>query len=342
MDTAKRFPKIAVGGVLLAAGVAWGQAPAAPNLEFEVASVKAAQPIQAQLASGKMHVGMKVDGARVDIGSMSLADLIPMAFKVKQYQVSGPAWMSADMLSAQRFDIMAKMPEGATAKQVPEMLQALLIDRFKLTFHRENREHAIYALVVAKGGPKLKESVPEPDAPGDANSKPASDASSKDDAKKGISIPTGDGSQTRITQDGKGGMVVQGGAGGQGGTMRVTPGPDGVHMEASKMTMAGLVEALTRFVDRPVLDMTELKGDYQIVLDLSMSDILRVARATGALPPGALPGVPAGVSAADAASDPSSSSVFATVQKLGLKLEPRKEPIETIVVDRLEKAPTEN
>jgi uncharacterized protein (TIGR03435 family) len=335
MNIAKRFAEIAAGGVLLAVGVAWGQAPAPPKLEFEVASVKAAQPIQAQLASGKMHVGMKVDGARVDIGSMSLPELVQMAFKVKSYQVSGPAWMSADMMSAQRFDVMAKMPEGAPAEQVPEMMQALLADRFKLTFHRENREHAMYALVVAKGGPKLKESVPEPDAP-------ASDANSKDDGKKGISIPTGDGSQARITQDGKGGMVVQGGAGGRGGTMRVTPGPDGVHMEASKMTMAGLVEALTRFVDRPVLDMTELKGDYQIVLDLSMADILKVARATGALPPGALPGVPAGASAADAASDPSSSSVFATVQKLGLKLEPRKEPIETIVIDRLEKAPTEN
>ena len=124
--------------------------------------------------------------------------------------------------------------------------------------------------------------------------------------------------------------------------MRVMPGPDGVHMEASKMNMAGLVEALTRFVDRPVLDMTELKGDYQIVLDLSMADILRVAQAMGAVPPGALPGGPGGGVPADVASDPSSSSVFATVQKLGLKLEPRKEPIETIVIDRLEKAPTEN
>jgi uncharacterized protein (TIGR03435 family) len=336
MDVSKRFMKIACGGMLLAAGVAWAQAPPAPKLEFEVASVKAAQPIQAQVASGKIHVGMKVDGARVDIGSMSLSDLIPMAFKVKQYQVSGPAWISADMLSAQRFDIMAKMPEGATSEQVPEMLQALLADRFKLTFHRENREHAMYALVVAKGGPKLKESMPEPEVP-------AGGDNSKDDGKKGISIPTGDGSQARITQDGKGGMVVQGGPGSTGGTMRIMPGPDGVHMEASKMTMAGLAEALTRFVDRPVLDMTELKGDYQIALDLSMADVFKAARATGAVPPGALPGVPAGASSpADTASDPSASSVFATVQKLGLKLDPRKEPIETIVIDRLEKAPTEN
>lgn len=334
MEIAKRFVKIAAGGMLLAAGILLGQ-PAAPKLEFEVASVKAAPPIQAQVASGKIHVGMKIDGARVDIGSMSLSDLIPVAFKVKAYQVSGPAWMTADILSAQRFDIMAKMPEGATAEQVPEMLQALLADRFKLTFHRENKEHAMYALVVAKGGPKFKESVPEPDAP-------ASDANSKDDEKKSISIPTGDGSQARITQDGKGGMVVRGGPGGQGGTMRVIPGPDGVHMEASKMSMAGLAEALTRFVDRPVLDMTELKGDYQVTLDLSMADVLKAAQTSGALPPGAVPGVPAGASAADAASDPSSSSIFATVQKLGLKLESRKEPIETIVIDRLEKAPTEN
>jgi uncharacterized protein (TIGR03435 family) len=339
MDGAKRFMKIFGAGILLASGIILAQTPvakSAPKPEFEVASVKPAQPIQAQVASGKLHVGMRIDGARVDIGSMSLPELVQMAFKVKSYQVSGPAWMSADRLSAQRFDVMAKMPEGATAEQVPEMMQALLADRFKLTFHRENREHALYALVVAKGGPKLKESVPEPDAP-------PSDANSKDDGKKGISIATLDGSQTRITQDGKGGMLVQGGPAGQSGTTRVTPGADGsMHMEASKMTMAGLAEALTRFVDRPVLDMTEVKGDYQIVLDLSMADILKAARAAGAVPPGALAGGPAGTSPADVASDPSSSSVFATVQKLGLRLEPRKEPTETIVIDHLEKTPTEN
>jgi len=210
------------------------------------------------------------------------------------------------------------------------MLQALLADRFKLAIHRENKEQAVYALVVAKGGSKLKESVPEPDAPAGADV-------SKDDAKKGMVIGTANGSQARVTYDTRG-AVVRGGLG--GGTTRMTPGPDGsMHMEASKMNLGALADALSRFVDRPVVDMTELKGDYQIALDISMADIMKAARSIGAAVPGALPG---GASPADTASDPSSSSIFATVQQLGLKLEPRKAPIETIVIDRLEKTPTEN
>ena len=97
------------------------------------------------IASGKLHVGMKVDAARVDIGFYSLADLIRTAYRVKAYQVSGPDW-----ISAQRFDILAKMPEGATREQVPEMLQVLLAERFRLTIHRETRDHSVYALVAGK------------------------------------------------------------------------------------------------------------------------------------------------------------------------------------------------
>src|SRR5271170_6680666 len=97
---AKTFAKTAAG-LLMAAGVALGQAP---KLEFEVASIKPAQPIASQTAAGKLHLGTQIDGARVDIGSLPLADLISMAFKVKPYQLSGPDWMSAD-----RFDVMGKM-----------------------------------------------------------------------------------------------------------------------------------------------------------------------------------------------------------------------------------------
>jgi uncharacterized protein (TIGR03435 family) len=58
--------------------------------------------------------------------------------------------------------------------------------------------------------------------------------------------------------------------------------------------------------------------------------------------PGAGPGGASSSRPADAASDPSGSSIFSTVQQMGLKLEPRKAPIETIIVDHVEKAPTEN
>ena len=112
--------------------------------------------IQAQAMSGKLHIGMKVDGARVDFGSMTIADLIVAAYKVKSFQVSGPDWIKTE-----RWDIVAKLPEGSNKDQVPEMLQSLLADRFKLALHRDTKDQSVYALIVGKGGPKLKESPPD-------------------------------------------------------------------------------------------------------------------------------------------------------------------------------------
>jgi uncharacterized protein (TIGR03435 family) len=317
-----RLRGVTAAGLLCAACVVWAQAPPA-KLEFEVASIKPAQPLQAQISSGKLHVGMTIDAARVDIGSMSLAELIQTAYKVKAHQITGPDWMSSA-----RFDVLGKMPEGGTKEQVPEMLEALLADRFKLTVHRENRDQPVYALVAGKGGPKLKDAAPEPDAPG-----------ATDDTPKGLAIGTADGSRARLTTDGKN-VVVRGG---QTGTTRMSPGPDGsMHLEAAKMKMPAVADMLSRFVDRPIVDMTGLTGEYQIGLDLSMADILKAARAAGVNMPGAPQGAGPAGAPADAASDPASGSVFTAVQQLGLRLEPRKSAIETIVVDHLEKTPTEN
>jgi uncharacterized protein (TIGR03435 family) len=300
---------------------------------FEVASIKVAPPLDpAKIMAGKLHIGMSVDAARVDIGNLSLADLIRIAYKVKPYQVSGPDWMAA-----QRFDILAKMPEGVTKEQVPEMLQALLADRFKLTIHRDSKEHAVFAMVVGKNGSKLKEA--EPDA---APPAPAADAPAK---PGGMVIGTGDG-QVRLDRstDGKGATV----AGGPFGQMKISMGEAGMmRMEFARITMPALAEMLSRFTDRPVVDMTELKGNYQVPLDLSMDEMRNVAKAAAsqagiALPMGGGGGGDPSRSPADAASTPAGGSILSAVQQLGLKLEPRKTPVETIVVDHLEKTPTEN
>jgi uncharacterized protein (TIGR03435 family) len=320
--------------ILGAAGLAWAQAPvpsaapAAAPLAFEVASIKKpALSLQDQAMSGKLHVGMKVDGARVDFGSMSLADLITTAYKVKSFQVSGPDW-----LKTERFDIMAKLPEGANKDQVPEMLQALLAERFKLTIHRDTKDHAIYALIVGKGGPRLKEAPPDVEQP--------ADAPPHKEEKGTQSIDTGQGKMT-IRSDGSGGAgaTIKGP---NGVTQRVSMSNGVMHMELSKATIAQMVEALSRFVDRPVVDMTDLKGNYQIALDMTMDDIRKAAQSAGVtIPAGtALPGADA--KSADDASDPGASSIFRSVQEMGLKLDPRKAPLELIVVDHIEKTPTEN
>ena len=131
-------------------------AAAAQQLSFEVATIKPAEQITpAMVQAGKMHIGLAIDQARVDIGYLSVCDLVAQAYKVKAYQVECP-----DALKAQRFDILAKMPAGATKDDVPAMLQELLKDRFKMTTHRDSKEHPVYGLMVGKGGPKMKEALP--------------------------------------------------------------------------------------------------------------------------------------------------------------------------------------
>jgi uncharacterized protein (TIGR03435 family) len=311
------LPAISVA-ILLAAGSLTGQTPA-----FEVASVKPSEPITpAMIASGKLHAGMKIDGKRVDIGNFGLMQLICKAYDVKPYQVSGPSWLKEVGMSAQRFDIVANLPEGATKEQVPQMLQSLLAERFKLAIHRDTKDQAVYALVVGKGGAKLKPAEEPAAAPDGAAPNPAVTGSSS------VSV-----SQT------KSGAVM---SDGQGHSQKMTMAPDGksMRLEASGLTMAELGEGLTAFVDHPIVDMTEMKGKYQVTLDLSMQDMMNAARAAG------VP-VPAGGEGdaskpAELASDPGGSSIFKTIQSMGLRLEPRKSPMTFIVVDHVEKMPTEN
>ena len=321
---------VPVAALALFAGAAFAQTPAAPA--FEVATIKPAPPLDpAKIAAGQLHIGMKTDAGHVDIGFLSLSDLIRLAYKIKPYQLSGPDW-----LSSTRWDILAKVPDGASADQVPEMLQTLLADRFKLAIHRTHTEHAVYALVVGKNGSKLKDAEPDPPPAAAPDGQPAGPP-----GRGGIVVGSGD-SQVRVTPNAGGrGATINSGKYGQ---MKVGMGDGGaMRMEFSKMKMADLADLLSPFADRPVLDLTELKGSYQVALDLSMEDMMKVARSAGMggmMGPGP-GGAGANASSADAASTPT-SSIFTAVQQLGLKLEPRKAPVEMIVVDHAEKTPTEN
>jgi uncharacterized protein (TIGR03435 family) len=124
-------------------------------------------------------------------------------------------------------------------------------------------------------------------------------------------------------------------------------GADGmIHMENSQMPMASFIELIARFVDKPVVDETGLKGKYDITLDMSMADMANMARSAGIAGVGG-PGMGgrgggAPAAPAEAASDPSGGSIFQTVQSLGLKLEPKKNALDMIVVDKGDKTPTEN
>ena len=138
--------------------------------------------------------------------------------------------------------------------------------------------------------------------------------------------------------EGRGGMVMRGGP---TGATKMTMGPTGLmHMEIEKMPMEGFATMLSRFLDRPVVDMTDLKGNFQVAIDLSRDDMMSAARSSGMGM--VVAGAQAGAPPTDAASDPSGGSIFTSVQQLGLKLDPRKSPVQRIIIDHLEKTPTEN
>jgi len=140
----------AIAAVLLLSTLQLGAQPA-----FEVASIKPHK-------GAYTVVGVRISGPKVTIEAYGLEGLIMDAYQLSESnQISGgPPWMSADSV---RFDIAAIAPGEVVPsnENVRLMLRTLLADRFRLKVHRVTGERPVYALVVAKNGPKLKESAPD-------------------------------------------------------------------------------------------------------------------------------------------------------------------------------------
>ena len=301
----RHYIRIAAIWPLLASSVVLAQDASRPA--FEVASVKIAEAPMRTAAGG--GAGMKVDGARVDCRSMSLQELMAAAFRVRVYQVTGPDWVRSEL-----YDVQASIPHGSGPDQVPEMLQGLLADRFRLRFHREQKEQPVYALIVGKDGFKLQ--------PVAADTTPVGD---DDTTESTGTFKMGDGGRTMA---------------GAGGALKMAA--PALHIQ-HKMTLGLLAELLGRFVDRPVVDLTEVKGTYDIGLDVPLADVLRSAGANRNITNAGAPANSGAVQAqAGQLADGGGPTIFTSVQKLGLRLDPRKLATESIVMDRAEKAPTEN
>jgi uncharacterized protein (TIGR03435 family) len=320
------FRKLTIG-LALTAFAAFGQTKPV----FEVATIKPAAPLdmakmQAAMQSGQApRVGAHVDGSRAEYIYLDLKSLIALAYQVKPYQVSAPDWVGTT-----RFDILAKMPDGASKDDIPAMLQALLEDRFKMTAHRSSAEHPVLALVVGKGGPKMKEATEAP-APLD-DTAPLKPGEMKMEGPDGpVRMTFGQGGAATVDMGEKGNIAY-----------KVDPATMTMHMDASMMTMAGFADMLTRFSQMggaggsQIVDMTGLKGYYQAAIDFSMADVVAIMRARGMDVPGA-------PQDAGVASDPDGkSSLLEAVQSLGLKLESRKAVVEQVVIDHIEKTPSDN
>ena len=143
--------RLALAAFILCSRAAFAQtAPA--NLSFDVATIK---PVSPDAKAGRF-ITMQGNN-RFVAKHYTLKLLIAAAYDLSPKVISGgPGWIESD-----HFDILALTPgENRPARdEQMAMLRTLLSDRFKLSFHREEKTFAIYELDVAKSGPKLTASA---------------------------------------------------------------------------------------------------------------------------------------------------------------------------------------
>jgi uncharacterized protein (TIGR03435 family) len=245
-------------------------------------------------------IGLHIDGAQVRCNYLPLREYLVMAYQVKPNQIVGPDWIATE-----RFDVAAKIPENGHREQIREMIQMLLEDRFQLKAHRDKKDFPVYGLTLAKGGLKIKPLPPDPE---DAN-------------RRAVDM-TASGSAAGVNV-----------AFGNGASFSLTPGK----FQIKKLSLQQFADVLSRFADRPVVDMTETPGNFDFNVDITPEDyralLVRSAVNNGvSLPPEAL----------RALEGVSGDSLFMSLQTVGLKMETRKAPLDVLVVDSIAKTPTEN
>ena len=294
------------------------------TLSFEVASVK---PTISQTEWGREEVSLlretghdsgspiKISGLRVDIG-MTMKGLISTAYGIDARLIAGPDWVNQ---GEARFEIHAIMPEGSTAEQIPNMLRALLEERFHMLTHRAVIELPAYVLVTGKNGSKLKK-------PRDV------DRSACD---SWVSAPgSDDGSDAQLCRSAK--MI-----GDRTVNIRIMTrspwGPlysefsrDESHDEYFRITIPQLAQLLTGMIAPgsslgrggalgptsafvQIVDWTGIEGAWDVVLDGVRGDAAETL-----------------------------SSLSASLEEQGLRLERSTAPVEKLIIDKVDKVPTEN
>jgi uncharacterized protein (TIGR03435 family) len=224
---------------------------------FEVASIKPNH-------SGSGGSSIRRTQGQITMENVSLSKWILYAYNIpddRDYAISGPSW-----LQSETFDVAAKWTGEPNRDQQQLMLQNLLADRFKLQLHKQTRQASGYALVVAKGGPKIHAEEP---------------------------------GQNR------------------------TNGRPG-HLEATKVPLQKFADLLAKLTGQPVANETNLTGAFTFTLEWSPDETQRYRGDPDAPPTGG-------------------PTLFSALQdQLGLKLEGRKTAVEVLVVDHIERTPTEN
>jgi uncharacterized protein (TIGR03435 family) len=253
---------------------------------YEVTSLEPSRP-----GSGMVRFFFTPEG--VSATGVTLQSLIQEAYGVGDHQISeAPDWVKSEQYDIEATvdksvaDELGKLSEDQRKVATQRMLQALLADRFKLALQRGAKELPVYALVIAKNGPKLQESTPGETYP------------------NGFTGPDrGGAGMMKITMDGKMGQLA-----GQG------------------VSVTSMAQALSQRLGCNVLDETGLRGNYDFTLQWPTTEGLMLA----------VEGTEDGKQRADSSPSPGPSIFTAIQEQLGLKLEPQRAPMETLVIDHVE------
>jgi uncharacterized protein (TIGR03435 family) len=264
-----------------------------PATEFEVADLK---PTPADFRGGMIRIQ---PGGRVNIAGIPLKFLVEQAWNLTDDMLDGmPKWMDTD-----RYDLVAKAPAAdVDIDELWAMVRSLIVERFKLTSHTEDRMVTAYTLVAVK--PKMKKADPN----------------SRTKYKEG---PAADGKDPRD----KNPMLAR----------LVTCQNMTMAQFAEK-----LKDIASGYIHSPVLDATGLEGGYDFTLSFSPVGLTRTLPGGAAGPGGPVSPQPADAGAVASDPTGAVTLFEAVEKQLGLKLEAKKRPTPVLVIDHVEQKPTEN
>lgn len=315
--------------ILVACMLPVGALAVEPKKTFEVASVK---PSALPGGGGDGHNVRMMMGARFGPGTADptrwacdncpLSLLLTQAYNLKRFQITGPNW-----LDSERFDIAARVAEGATKADLRFMQRNLLAERFGLKARLEQKEMQVYDLVIGKKPPKLKDAAP---------AKPGADGPSTHSFGHGG--PGAEPMQMKMGADGFRDHSTD-------RTVTITMHGNTRHQAVGE-EMQELADFLAAQLDKPVTDSTGLTGKYDFLLTFSGGKGGALGGEMAMMFHGG-PGGPGGGGGShldgldsDAMSQPPLQK--AIQDQLGLRLEAKKGMAEMLIIDHLERVPSEN
>jgi len=245
---------------------------------------------------------MKADPGRLTCTNVALKRYLIAAWGLKDYQVAAPDWMNDE-----RYDLTATMPAGTPPHEVLLMLQALLAERFKLTFHRETRQLAVFGLALsnqARPGPQFR----PPSDKSTCNPQPTAGASEPPPTRTPFEAVA------LLLRDGPCGRVL--GGVGPGDRSQAWAG-------GRRVTLSMLAASLGELtpLERPiVINRTGLDGlyDFTVVWNPQIQEL-----------------------SANTGDQTGLTFLQALREHLGLTLRRENGPVEVIVVDRVERPATD-